>query len=58
MNYIISRLKERSTYQGIFGFLTAVGVTIKPELWEAITSVGVACIALVHVLFPESGKAE
>jgi hypothetical protein len=45
--FITDRLKERSTWLGFTGLLTAVGVTLEPSQIEAITVAGVAVAALI-----------
>lgn len=57
MNYILDRLTERSTWQGAVALVTALGVNLSPDLTNAIIAFGVAAVGLIHVLFPESGKA-
>lgn len=53
MNYIVNRLKERSTWLGITTVVTTFGVSINPELSEAIISAGVAIAGLVSVIWPD-----
>ena len=55
--FFIARLKEPSTWQGISAILTAAGVYIAPDLWQAIVGVGVAVGGLLAVVIPE-GKAQ
>lgn len=52
--YIIARLREPSTYAGIASFLAAAGVAIAPELWEALTTVGVALAGVGLALSKDS----
>lgn len=47
MNWIIDRLKERSTWLGLTGIVTALGVALNPEQIEAITATGLAIAGLV-----------
>jgi hypothetical protein len=54
MNYIISRLKEASTWRGLILILTAAGVSISPELGEAIVTVGLALAGGIGMLTPDS----
>ena len=56
MTYILNRLTERSTWQGLVAIAAGVGVNLSPELGAAIIAFGVAAAGLVHVLFPEAGK--
>jgi len=55
MDYIIARLSERSTWQGLIALVGAFGVTLDPSLTDAIITFGIAAIGLIHVLWPESG---
>ena len=45
--WIIDRLKERSTWLGLTGALTAAGVALSPEQLEQIIAAGVAIGGLV-----------
>ena len=56
MDYILNRLSERSTWQGLVAIATGVGLNLDPQLAAAIVAFGVAAAGLVHVLFPQSGK--
>ena len=56
MDYILNRLSERSTWQGLVAIATGVGLNLDPQLGAAIVTFGVAAAGLVHVLFPQSGK--
>jgi len=53
MKYIVSRMKELSTYQGLLTFLTGFGVVMKPEMWESITMGGVAIFGAISTMFPD-----
>lgn len=57
MNYVIARLQERSTWQGIVAIAGAFGVTLDPSLTDAIIALGVAAVGLIHVLWPEAGTS-
>lgn len=58
MDWIIDRLKERSTWMGLIGLISAAGVAIKPELQEAIISVGLSLVALVAVVTKDLKKTD
>lgn len=47
--YIIERLLEPSTWRGITLLLTAVGVSISPEMQEAIVTTGLGVAGLIGV---------
>ena len=57
MDYIIARLQERSTWQGVIAIAGAFGVTLDPSLSDAIIALGVAAVGLIHVLWPETGTS-
>jgi hypothetical protein len=56
MDYILERLKERSTWAGIIAILTGFGVSLKPELSAAISTVGMGIAGLVLVIIKEEKK--
>lgn len=58
MDWIISRLKERSTWMGLIGLISAAGVGIAPELQEAIIGVGLSLVALVAVVTKDLKKSD
>ena len=57
MAYLLSRLKEASTWRGIALLLTAFGVQVAPEVQEAVITAGIAVAGAVGVLFPDSTKS-
>ena len=54
MTYLLERLKEPSTWRGLFALLTAVGLKLHPELQEAILTTGLALIGMINVVRKES----
>ena len=48
--YVINRLKEASTWRGIFMLLTALGLNIAPELQDSILLAGVALVGVAGVV--------
>ena len=52
-SYILERVKEPSSWRGLFLILTAIGVPIAPEMAEAIISVGLAVAGLIGVATPD-----
>lgn len=57
IQYITSRLSETSTWRGLLGVLTAVGVHIRPDLADAIVATGMALIGLINVIRKEKNGA-
>lgn len=53
MNWILNRLKEPSTYRGLVWLATALGVSLSPEAWEYITTIGMGAAGLIGVLTSE-----
>lgn len=50
MEKILEYLKQTSTWKGIIALLTACGVTIQPDLANAIIAVGLSVIGLIDVI--------
>ncbi len=50
MKYILSRLKERSTWLGLIALVTACGAQIETALAEQIIAVGMAVAGLVGIV--------
>lgn len=50
LNFILARASEPSTWRGLFLFASAVGVTVSPELQNAIIATGLGASGLVGVL--------
>lgn len=56
-NYIVARLKEKTTWAIIFSTLATVfGINLAPELSEAITTIGLAVVALIGAGSTEQPK--
>lgn len=56
MDWLIARLGEPSTWQGIAAIAMGVGVTWSPELWLAIGGVGIGVIGLIQAIKKERGS--
>lgn len=52
-SFFISRLREPSTWRGFILLATALGVSISPELSEAIVALGLAFAGGVAVVTPD-----
>lgn len=52
-SYILSRIKEPSTWRGFILLLTAIGVPVAPQLAEAIVTTGLGVAGLVGVISPD-----
>lgn len=53
MEYLVERLKEKSTWAGIVGIIGVFGITLGPEQVEAISIAGVAIAGVVSVFLKE-----
>jgi hypothetical protein len=49
MDYLVSRLKEKSTYSGLLALLSAVGLAIDPEQFSAIAAAVMALVGVFEV---------
>lgn len=58
MNWIIDRLKEKTTWRGITALLTALGVALEPSQAEAIILAGVALAGVFEVFFKDPKTEE
>jgi hypothetical protein len=56
MNFMLARLKEVSTWQGIIAIATGCGVMLSPEMQGGIIGLGVAVFAFVSVILAEKGS--
>ena len=53
MDYLVSKLKEKSTYAGLLALLSAAGLVIDPEQFGAIATVIVALVGAFEVFRKE-----
>lgn len=51
--WILTRLKERTTWIGIFSVLAAAGLTLAPEVKEQVLQIGVAVVGLILMIMKE-----
>ena len=56
MNYLLSRLKEPSTWRGLTLLATTIGLQVSPEQTEAVISVGLLCAGLIGVITSDKGN--
>lgn len=49
MQYLIDRMKERSTWTGLIGLASLAGVAVQPGQAEAIVGAGVALASAVGI---------
>jgi hypothetical protein len=51
--YILERMREPSSWRGLFMILTAIGVPVAPEMAEAIITVGLGVVGIIGVAAPD-----
>lgn len=56
LNFILARLGETSTYRNLFVLLTAVGVSVAPELQNSIISIGLGTAGVLGAVLPDKLK--
>lgn len=54
MNWLINRLKERTTWLGIFTLLSLAGIKLEPEFREVIINAILAVAAVVAFVYREN----
>lgn len=50
IRFVVDRAKERSTWVGLIGFLSAAGVALSPDQAEAIVTLGIAVAGVVGMM--------
>jgi hypothetical protein len=53
---IINYLSQQSTWKGLLGLATAVGISLNPEQTAAITAAGIGLISVINVFRNEKAK--
>ena len=56
LRFILARAREGSTLRGVLLLLTGLGVALKPEVADAIVSVGIALAGLAGVVLPDTAE--
>lgn len=56
MNWVLSRLREASTWRGIVWLLTVAGVSLRPDEVEAIILAGMAVAGLLGVFLQDKSR--
>ncbi len=56
LQWLKNRFKEPSTYKGLSVILSAIGISLSPDLWQAISALGASVIGLIQVIENESKK--
>lgn len=53
MQFILNRLKERSTWVGITALISALGVKMDPTVLDSIAVFGMAAVGLIMAIWPD-----
>lgn len=56
VSWLKQRLAEPSTYRGIVGMLTALGITLNPELIKEVVALSVAVLSFIEFIKKEKEK--
>ena len=56
MNWVLDRLKEKSTWRGFVAALAGLGLYISPELADAIVVLGLGIAGFLEVVWPEKSE--
>lgn len=55
--YLLTRLREASTWRGLVMLITALGITLSPEQVAAIIAAGTAVVGVIGVFLPDGKQA-
>lgn len=50
LDWLIDRMRERSTWFGVVSLMTAIGISLSPAQIDAIAAAGMAVAGLVAVI--------
>lgn len=57
LQFVLPRLRERSTYVGLVGILTALGIAIDPAYVEAALAIGTAVSSVILIVTTDKTPA-
>jgi len=57
LDWMLARLAEPSTWRGLTAVLAAVGVAVRPDLWQEITTAGIAIAGAIEIIRKEGAAA-
>ena len=58
MELLLNYLKQKSTWLGLLAVIASFGAYMKPELQEAIATMGVSVAGLIMVIYNENHKSD
>jgi hypothetical protein len=47
---ILDKLSEPGTWRGIVSLSALLGISLAPDMWEAITAIGIAVISFINII--------
>jgi hypothetical protein len=56
MEWILTRLAEPSTWRGVILLATSFGITVSPDMINAIVAIGLALVGLINVIRKEKPR--
>ncbi len=56
-DYLLTRLREASTWRGLVMLVTAAGVALSAAQTEAVIALGMAVAGVIGVFLPDSKQA-
>lgn len=56
LEYLTNRLQEPSTWRGLIGLASAIGVVLTPEQADGIIAAGISLIAVINI-FKKDAKS-
>lgn len=56
MQYLLNRLQERSTWLGLIALATGFGVSVKPDVSNAIITLGSSLAGVVAAVTPDQKR--
>jgi hypothetical protein len=53
LDYLVTRMKEPSTWVSLGSMLTAIGFAVRPDLWQQISAVAMGIGGVLGVILSE-----
>jgi len=53
IRYVLARAGERSTWRGVIGLVTALGVVVEPTKVAAIVTIAVGVASIMEMMLPD-----
>lgn len=56
ISYVMTRLKEPSTWRGIILLITSIGISLSPEQLDAFVALGLCLTGAIGTFLPDAKK--